>query len=107
MRSDDRGGAVGMPRLHSPGWGGGDAPALIRCQWREVAGDARAPAVPDLALAAAGGPGQATLLLPPIDDDRHVRIVFVIALELRDELVGQGFGYDAVDHGADRIPLRG
>src|SRR3954447_15765358 len=81
--------------------------SLICGQRGEVAGDAHAAAIADLALTVAGGAGQAAFLLAAVDDDRHVRIVFVIALELGDKLVGQGFRYDAVDHEIDRIPVAG
>ena len=69
--------------------------------------DAHAAAVSDLALAAAGGARQAAFLLAAVDDDRHVGIVFVIAGELRIELVGEGLRYDAVDHERDPSPLGG
>src|SRR3954465_13250380 len=85
----------------------GELPGLLGGQRGEVAGDAHAPAVADLALTAARRTGQAALLLAAIDDDRHVGIVFVVALELRTQLVSQGFRYDAVDHELDRIPSTG
>ena len=93
-RSDDRGGAAGMSRLLFHGSEG-----------REVAGDARASAVADLALAAARGPRQATFLLAAVDDDRHVGIVFVVVGELGVELVRQRLRYDAIDHERDPQPV--
>ena len=92
----NRGGAEGMSLC-----------LLDRCERREVAGDARASAISDLALAAAGGPGQAPFLLAAVHDDRHVGIVFVVVGELRIELVGQRLRYDAVDHERDPSPLGG
>ena len=111
-----RAGAVG---LHHEGRAGRRGPArdpqlsaagsalLDRRERREVARDAHAPPVADLALAATGGAGQAALLLAAVDDDRHVGIVFVVARELRVELVGEWLWYDAVDHEADPSPLAG
>ena len=77
------------------------------CERREVARDAHATPVADLALTAAGGPGEATFTLAAVHDDRHAGIVFVIARELRIELVGERLRYDAVDHEPDPSPLSG
>ena len=102
IRSSARGDARGRMTAS-----GATATPTRRAQRREVARDAHAPTVADLALAAAGGPGQATLLLAAVHDDRHAGIVFVIARELRIELVGERLRYDAVDHEADPSPLGG
>src|SRR4029079_17382955 len=71
---------------------------------RESARDARAPAVADLALAAARGPRQAAFLLTTVDDDRYVGVVLVVVGELGIELVRQGLRYDAIDHDRDPSP---
>ena len=70
----------------------GELPLLDGRERREVARDARASAITDLTLTAAGRPRQATFLLAAVDDDRHVGIVFVVARELRVELVARGSG---------------
>src|SRR4051794_40419457 len=70
---------------------------------RELAGDAGAAAVADLALAArVARPALATLTLAPVDDDLHVGVIRVVRDELVEELIGQLGRDDAVDHGKVR-----
>ena len=59
----------------------------------QLAGDARAPAIADLALAAAAmPPALAARGLAPVDDHRHVGIVGVVGGQLVEQLIGQGSG---------------
>src|SRR4051794_29166623 len=91
----------GLPRAPPSVWTMTRTRLLDRGERREVARDPRTPAVAHLALAAAGGPGQAALLLAAVDDDRDVGVVVVVVGELLVELVGERLGNHAVDHDRD------
>src|SRR5919198_1102328 len=65
---------------------------------RELAGDALAAPVAHLAQAAGLGARVATLLLAPVDDHGHVRIVGVVVVQAVVQLGSERFRDDAIDH---------
>src|SRR3954462_2104573 len=82
----------GLPRAPPSTWTTSFTGASLRVDRRELAGDARAPAVADGALLGALARGlRPALGLAPVDDDLHVRIVLVVldepVVQLRRELL--------------------
>src|SRR5439155_24605350 len=72
----------------------------------ERAGDACAPAVAELPLAAVRPASPPVIALAPVDDDRHVRVVLVVLDQLLVQRVLELRRNHAVDHGSKHTEVR-
>src|SRR3954471_18874246 len=89
----------GLPRAPPSTWTTSFTGASLRVDRRELAGDARAPAVADGALLGALVRAlRPALGLAPVDDHLHVRVVLVVLDEPLVELRGEFLWDDGVDH---------